>query len=69
MAQGTLSNIKSTFPSLKAVPDGEIVLLSTLPALHWHGLIEISADAWKELRGCVSDVTVVLKSGESPVAL
>lgn len=61
--------MKSTFLSLKDVPDEEIVLLSTLPDYQWDGFIEISADAWKELRKCVSHVTIVLKAGESPVVL
>jgi len=69
VAQGTLSTLKSTFLSLKDVPDEEIVLLSTLPDCQWDGLIEISPDTWKELKKCVSHVTVVLKAGESPVVL
>jgi hypothetical protein len=59
--------VKSTFSSLKDVPDEEIVLLSILPGYNWHGLIEISTDAWEELRDSVSYVKVVLNAGESPV--
>lgn len=58
--------MKSTFSSLKDVPDGEIVLLSILPGYSGHGLIEISTDAWEELRDSVLYVKVVLKAGESP---
>ena len=59
--------MKSTFSSLKGVPDEEIVLLSILPG-YGHDLIEISTDAWEELIGSVSYVNVVLNAGEPPVA-
>lgn len=61
--------MKSTFSSLKDVPDEEIVLLSFLPGYSGYGLIEISTDAWEELRDSVSYVKAVLKAGESPVVL
>jgi len=69
VAKDTLSTIKSTFSSLKDVPDEEIVLLSMLPGYNFHGLIEIPADTWKELGGSVYHLNVVLKAGESPVVL
>ena len=40
-----------------------------IPGYQFFGLIEISADTWKELRDSMFHVTVVLKAGESPLVL
>ena len=67
-SKNAIAVVRSAFTSLRNVPADDIVLMANLPDHTLLGPIEISRGVWEHVRPIVSMVTVVRKSGASPVA-